>query len=258
MLRGLWNASAGMRAQQQKIDVTANNIANVNTVGYKKKNTVFQDLVYQSIERRGNAVAPAGAGAPPSSVGAGSAVAGIRADLRPGSYVHSGRALDLAIVGDGYFQVTLPDGQTGYTRAGTFTLDGSGGIVTDHGYRVAFPQLPQGDYELLVSSEGLVSAVYPDEEPVALGTISLAYFANPQGLTNVGDNVLLATEASGVAENAVPGESTRLMQGYFESSNVDLSEEMVKLVTSQRAFELNSRALRTSDEMWSIANQIRR
>ncbi|MFW0860931.1 MAG: flagellar basal-body rod protein FlgG [Dethiobacter sp.] len=258
MLRSLWNAASGMRAQQEKIDVTANNIANVNTTGFKKKTIVFHDLLYQSLERRGNAVAPAFAGGRPSMAGVGSAVGAVRADMRAGTYLQTGRALDLAVVGEGFFRVELPDGRIAYTRDGSFSLDAAGNLVTAQGQRVIFPALPLGQQEIKISPQGQVSAVEPDGDQLAVGTVSLAYFNNPQGLEQLGGNLLLATEASGEAENRAQGNATKLMQGYLESSNVDLSEELVNLLASQRAFELNSRALRTSDEMWSIANQIRR
>lgn len=258
MLRSLWNAASGMKAQQEKIDVTANNIANVNTTGFKKKTTVFHDLLYQSLERRGNAVAPAAAGGRPSVVGVGSAVGAVRADMRAGTFLQTGRALDLAVVGEGFFRVQLPDGRIAYTRDGAFSLDAAGNLVTAQGRRVQFPSLPLGQQEIHISPQGQVSAVEPDGDQVVVGMLNLAYFNNPQGMEQLGGNLFLATEASGEAESRAPRNDTKLMQGYLESSNVDLSEELVNLLASQRAFELNSRALRTSDEMWSIANQIRR
>ncbi|MCW3488722.1 flagellar hook-basal body protein [Dethiobacter alkaliphilus] len=257
-IRGLWNAAGGMRAQQQKIDVTAHNIANVNTTGYKKKTTLFSDLVYQSIERRGNAVEPAAAGEHPKTVGVGSKVAAIRSDLRPGTYLQTDRDLDMAIVGDGYFQITLPGGGMAYTRDGSFSRDSEGNIVNSQGYRVVFPQLPEGQYELNVAPEGAVSAVYEDGTAVPLGMLQLAYFDNPHGLEQLGDNLLQATPASGAALLAFPGEGSRVSQGYLESSNVDLAEELTQMIINQRSFELNSRALRTAEEMWSIANQLYR
>jgi flagellar basal-body rod protein FlgG len=166
--------------------------------------------------------------------------------------------LDVAVVGEGFFRVQLPDGRIAYTRDGSFSLDAAGNLVTAEGKRVIFPGLPVGQQEINISPQGQVFAVEADGDQVAVGTVTLAFFNNPQGLEHLGGNLLLATEASGEAENRAPGNATKLMQGYLESSNVDLSEELVNLLASQRAFELNSRALRTSDEMWSIANQIRR
>jgi flagellar basal-body rod protein FlgG len=258
MLRGLWNAATGMRAQQQKIDVTANNIANVNTTGFKKKSTLFSDLVYQSIERKGNAVAPAGAGENPATVGVGIAVASIRSDFRPGTYLQTEKATDFAIAGEGYFRISLPDGRTAYTRDGGFTKDGEGNLVTQRGFHLQFPTLPAGEYELTVSPDGIVTAVFPDEDTVTLGTLELAYFTNANGLEQIGDNLLQATAASGEPVVGMQTERSQIIQGYLEGSNVDLGEEMVQLLISQRAFELSSRALRTADEMWGMANQLRR
>ncbi|GFP28923.1 flagellar hook-basal body protein, partial [Candidatus Hakubella thermalkaliphila] len=192
------------------------------------------------------------------TAGVGSAVGAVRADLRAGTCLQTGRVFDLAVVGQGFFRVELPDGRIACTRDGSFSLDAAGNLVTAQGQRVSFPALPLGQQEIKISPQGQVSAVEPNGDQVAVGTVSLAYFNNPQGLEQLGVNLLLATEASGEAENRASGNATKLMQGYLESSNVDLSEELVNLLASQRAFELNSRALRTSDEMWSIANQIRR
>jgi flagellar basal-body rod protein FlgG len=258
MLRGLWNAATGMRAQQTKIDVVANNIANVNTNGYKKKDVSFQDLVYQSIERKGNAVMPAAQGEKKAVVGVGSRVSGIRSNMRPGMYLQTDSPLDLAIVGDGYFRVLLPDGREGYTRDGNFRFDGDGNVVTSQGYRVFFPELPAGgEYKISTSPDGTVT-VTNGEETFLAGQISLAYFNNVNGLEQLGENLLVATPAAGEAVISPVRNDTQLMQGYLESSNVDLAEEMVQLMISQRAYELSSRALRTADEMWGMANQMRR
>lgn len=258
MLRGLHNAASGLKAQQQKMDVTAHNIANVNTTGYKKKDTLFQDLVYQSIARKGNAVVPPAQGQNPVSAGVGSAVAAVRSDLRAGTFLQTDRKLDLAIVGDGYFRVLLPDETMAFTRDGGFSKDTDGNLVTSKGHRVLFPPLPEGEYELVVTPGGECYAQFPAGEQVHLGRLELAYFANPRGLEQTGDNLLAATANSGAAQLGMRTESTKLMQGYLEGSNVNLSEEMVQLITSQRSFAINSRALRTVDEMWSIANQLRR
>lgn len=274
MLRGLWNAASGMRAQQTKIDVVANNIANVNTTGYKKKDVSFGDLVYQSIERKGNAVMPAARGENKALAGVGSRVSEIRSNMRAGLYLQTDSPLDLAIVGDGYFRVLLPDGREAYTRDGNFRRDLDGNIVTSQGYRVIFPELPvDAGYNISIGSDGMITlpagtgdsiesdeaaAVPEGDEMLQVGEILLAYFNNPSGLESLGENLLVATPAAGEAVISSVRDDTKLMQGYLESSNVDLAEEMVQLMISQRAFELNSRALRTADEMWGMANQIRR
>lgn len=257
MLRSLSSAVAGMKARQQSIDVTANNIANVNTTGFKRKRVAFTDLVYQSMERRGNAVAPAGEGRPPAVAGTGVGVSAIRSDMRPGTYLETGRKLDFAVVGDGFFRVQLPDGQEAYTRDGSFQLDGEGQVVTGQGFRVIFPTLPQGERELLVAPTGAV-AVKSGGQETAVGRLELAYFNNPQGLLRIGDNLLLHSEAAGPTRVAPPEERDAVRQGYLETANVELSEEMVRLFADQRAFELSARALRTAEEMWATANQLRR
>ena len=257
MLRSLSSAVAGMRARQQSMDVTANNIANVNTTGFKRKRVAFTDLVYQSIERRGNAVAPAGEGRPPVVAGTGVGVSAIRSDMRPGMYLETGRKLDFAVVGEGFFRVQLPDGQEAYTRDGSFQLDGEGQVVTGKGFRVIFPPLPQGERELLVAPTGAVTVKSGSRETAA-GRLELAYFNNPQGLLRIGGNLLLHSEAAGAVRVATPGEGEAVRQGYLETANVELSEEMVRLIADQRAFELSARALRSIDEMWATANQLRR
>ncbi len=272
MLRGLWNAASGMRAQQTKIDVVANNIANVNSTGYKKKDVAFGDLVYQSIEKKGNAVMPA-LGEKSALAGVGSRVSEIRSNMRSGMYLQTDSPLDLAIVGDGYFRVLLPDGREAYTRDGNFRRDADGNIVTAQGYQVIFPKLPvDAGHNINIGPDGMITmsadiggstesdeaAVSDGDEMLQVGEILLAYFNNPSGLESLGDNLLIATPAAGEAVISSVRDDTKLIQGHLESSNVDLAEEMVQLMISQRAFELNSRALRTADEMWGMANQIRR
>ena len=259
MLRSLSSAASGMRARQQSMDVTANNIANVHTTGFKKKTAVFADLVYQTIERRGNAVAPAGEGQITASAGSGVNVSAVRSDMSSWMYLETGRNLDFAITGDGFFRVQLPDGREAYTRDGNFRLDGEGNVVTAGGFQVLFPRLPQGEQELLVSPTGAATLKAGGQETgAAAGQLELAYFNNPQGLLQIGDNLLLQTEAAGAVRVAPPGENEKISQGYLETSNVELSAEMVRLILDQRAFGLSSRALQATDEMWAIANQLRR
>ena len=235
MLRGLWNAATGMRAQQTKIDVVANNIANVNTNGYKKKDVNFQDLVYQSIERKGNPVQAGGQGEKKSTVGVGSRVSGIHSNMRSGMFLQTDSPFDLAIVGDGYFRVLLPDGREGYTRDGNFRRDADGNVVTSQGYRVIFPELPVGDqFSISTGPDGTVM-VNDGEESVLVGAISLAYFTNVHGLEQLGENLLGATPATGDALISSVRGDTKLMQGYLESSNVDLAEEMVQLMIDRKS-----------------------
>jgi len=258
MLSGLWSASTGMRAQQNKIDVIANNIANINTTGFRKKTVVFKDLMYREIEGKGSAVQPAGTGEAKSSTGSGSYVAAIKTNFSSGNMMQTGAVFDFALNGEGYFQVMLPDGREAYTRDGNFRLDGNGALVTTRGFHVSFPELPEGNFEMSLLDDGTITITADDSDPVEAGRLELVRFSNPLGLEQLGDNLFVATEASGLPEHFLPGKGTVVLQGYLESSNVELSEEMVQLLLSQRAFELNSRSLRTSDEMWSLANQIRR
>jgi flagellar basal-body rod protein FlgG len=258
VLRGLQNAASGLRAQQLKIDVIAHNIANVNTYGFRNKTAVFQDLVYQSMEKKGIAVMPAPAASARVSAGSGSSVATVRSDQRAGNYLQTGRNLDLALAGEGYFHVLLPGGGDAYTRDGNFRFDGEGNVVTALGYRVVFPELPAGENRLEIDLNGAVTVINGEGEAILAGQLELAYFNNPHGLEQLGDNLLVATQAAGEVSYGAPVQGVEVIQGFLESSNVDLSEEMVRLVISGRAFELNSRALRTADEMWSIANQMRR
>jgi flagellar basal-body rod protein FlgG len=257
MLRSMSCAASGMRSHQQSIDVTANNIANVNTTAFKQKTALFSDLVYQSIERRGNAVAPADAGQAPVVAGTGMRVAAVRSDMRPGTMIFTGRSLDLAITGDGFFRVRLPGGHEAYTRDGNFRLDGAGNVVNGRGFRVIFPALPADVKDVLVAPSGEVTVKTAAAETAA-GKLELAYFNNPQGLLQLGDNLLLPTEAAGTVTVSPVGNGTEIRQGYLENANVDLAGEMVRLITGQRAFTLSARALRTADEMWASANQLRR
>jgi len=257
MLRSIAGAASGMRSQQQNIDVTANNIANVNTIAFKQKTALFSDLVYQVIERRGNAVAPAEAGQAPVAAGTGVRVSAVRSDMRPGILIETGRKLDLAIEGGGFFRVRLPDGREAYTRDGTFRLDSAGNVVTSRGYQVIFPTLPQDGQSLLVAPTGEVTVITAAGETAA-GRLELAYVNNPQGLLQLGDNLLLTTEASGAATVSPVRDGAQIRQGFLENANVDLAGEMVRLIAGQRAFALSARALRTADEMWASANQLRR
>ncbi|MGI6658885.1 MAG: flagellar hook-basal body protein [Dethiobacteraceae bacterium] len=258
MLRGIKNAASALRGQQMKVDVTAHNLANINTTGYKKQELLFQDLLYQQVARRGNAVMAVGAEAKPVVTGVGTAMATVRRDVRAGAYLETNRELDLAIVGDGYFRVTLPDGSEAYTRAGNLQKDSSGNLVTAQGYRLQFPQLPAAAAELQISEDGMLTVVTTAGEKLTLGQIQLAYFDNPAGLVQLGQNLYAAGPNSGAARIAPPGPETRLKQGYLESANVDLAQEMTGMLLSQRAFSLNARVLQTFAEMLDIANNLRR
>ncbi|PIE59736.1 MAG: flagellar basal-body rod protein FlgG [Desulfobulbus propionicus] len=253
MMRSLWTATTGMSAQNLNLDVIANNLANVSTTGFKKSRADFQDLIYQKMKVPGaptsdDTMSPTGI-----QVGVGVKTAGITKVFTEGDLSETENELDLAIEGDGFFQVDLPNGNTAYTRAGNFKKDGDGRLVTSDGYTLQ-PEIviPEGATELTISESGIVSALLDDEtESTELGNIELAIFVNPAGLTAIGQNLFRETEASGVAATGTPGEDSygQLLQGYIETSNVNLVEELANMITTQRSFEINSNVVSTSDEM---------
>ncbi|NLM53118.1 MAG: flagellar hook-basal body protein [Firmicutes bacterium] len=256
MLRGISNAASALKAQQLKLDITANNVANLNSTAFKKKEVQFKDLLYQDIAKRGNAVLPGTE--KPVTAGTGTAMSAIRTDTRDGLLQTTGRELDFAIIGPGYFCVLMPDGTEAYTRAGEFQRDREGYLVTPQGYRVQFPQLPAEEQELRISEDGIITATTPTGEVTILGQVMLAYFNNPAGLVHLGGNLYAASPASGAPQIAQPGPHTRIKQFALESANVDLVSEMTNMILSQRNFSLNARALQTLDEMLQTANNIRR
>lgn len=262
MLRSLYAATSGMQAQQLTVDTLANNLANVNTSGYKKARVDFQDLLYQVIRRPGD-LSFMGVSLPTGiQVGHGVRVAATQTNFTQGNLQQTGNSLDLAIEGDGFFMVELPDGSTAYTRDGSLKLDGEGYLVTTDGYLI-LPgiQIDPEAKEITVASDGTVSVLMPGEaEPEELGQIELARFINPSGLQRIGKNLLIETPASGMAETGVPGEGSlgTINQGFLEMSNVQVIEEMVQMITAQRAYEINSKVIQSSDDMLGIASNLRR
>jgi len=259
MLRGLFTAAAGMTGMSFEVDNIANNLANVNTFGYKRTRVDFQDLLYQTLRPAGTSVA-AGVEVPSGiQVGHGVRVAATRRIFTEGSYRGTENPLDLAILGpNGFFEVLLPDGTRAYTRDGAFSLDRTGRLVTSDGYLLQ-PEvtLPEDTVAIHVSEEGIVSVVQGrmTETPTELGQVQLAVFVNPAGLQAEGNNVFLQTIASGPPRLVNPGEdgAGKIAQGFLENSNVNIAEELVNLITAQRAFEVNSRAVRSSDQMLQTA-----
>ncbi len=259
MLRGLFTAAAGMNGMSFEVDNIANNLANVNTFGYKRTRVDFQDLLYQTLRPAGTSVT-AGVEVPSGiQVGHGVRVAATRRIFTEGSYRGTENPLDLAILGPkGFFQVLLPDGTLAYTRDGAFSLDQAGRIVTSDGYPIQ-PEftIPEDTVSLHVSEEGVVSVIQGrlTEAPNELGQIQLATFVNPAGLQADGNNLFLETVASGASILNNPGTAGtgRIAQGFLENSNVNIAEELVNLITAQRAFEVNSRAVRSSDDMLQTA-----
>jgi flagellar basal-body rod protein FlgG len=259
MYPALWIAKTGLDAQQTNMSVISNNLSNVNTTGFKRDRAVFNDLIYQNIRQVGaqsseNTELPSGL-----MVGTGVRVVATQKEHSQGNIVQTGNSLDLAIQGKGYFQVLHPDGNIVYTRDGTFSLSADGNIVTPNGYELQPAMtVPTNATSLTIGSDGVVSAlVSGNSTPTQIGQIELAYFVNPQGLESVGDNLYRETNASGGVNTAIPGTDSTgtLIQSALESSNVNVVEELVNMIETQRAYEMNSKAISTTDEMLSYVNQ---
>lgn len=262
MLRSLFTAATGMRAQQLNVDVISHNLANVNTTGFKKGRAEFQDLIYQTIVQPG---APSDDGTQyPSGiqVGLGVRPVAVAKFFTPGDLINTGNSLDLAIDGDGFFQVTLPDGSVAYTRAGNLRIDRDGRIVTNDGYPLE-PGItvPSDATQITVGADGRVTVLQPGTvAPVEIGTIELARFINPGGLRSIGKNLFLESDSSGAPTTGTPGTEGRgtIVQGFLEMSNVNIVEELANLIIAQRAFDINSKAVQTSDEMLQTVSGIKR
>lgn len=261
MMRALWTAGTGMMAQQMNIDVISNNLANVNTAGFKKSRVNFEDLLYQTVRTAGSTAAQ-GATLPTGlQVGHGVKSVSTSKVFTQGDFTNTGKPLDLVIEGEGFFQVQMPDGSTAYTRDGAFTVDGEGRIVNSEGYPLQ-PEItiPADATSITIGTDGTVSVTMADETNQEIGRIELARFLNPAGLVNVGGNMMKATGASGDATTGNPGLDGigTLSQGFLEMSNVKVIEEMVNMIVAQRAYEINSKAIQAADEMLQTANNLRR
>jgi flagellar basal-body rod protein FlgG len=251
-----------MSAQQMHLDNIANNLANVNTQGFKQGRMIFEDLMYQEIKAAGSLTATGVIHPTGIQEGLGVNVVAIQKDFSQGSYQYTQVPTDVAIEGDGFFQITLPDGTTGYTRQGAFQIDADGNVTTPQGYQL-FPNIniPENLLELNISRDGIFSGYVPgDTNETELGQIEIARFINPAGLKAIGENLFVETGASGAAQLSVPGEDGfgSLRQFFLELSNVSVVDEMVNMITAQRAYEMNSKAIQTSDEMLQIANGLKR
>lgn len=262
MMRSLYTAASGMAGQQFNIDTIANNLSNVNTTGFKKSRADFQDLLYQSVRFAGTPVT-AGAQIPTGmQIGHGVRPVATQKLFTQGTFKPTDNALDLVIEGDGFFQILMPDGTIGYTRDGAFKRDGQGRIVTSDGFYLE-PEIviPEDALQVAIGADGTVTVtVAGDNDPQTIGQIELARFVNPAGLQSAGRNLFLATAASGIPLVGTPGLDGfgNLAQGFLEMSNVQVVEEMVAMITSQRAYEVNSRAIQASDDMLQTANNLRR
>ena len=255
MMRSLWTAASGMVAQQTKIDTISNNLANVNTAGFKKSRVDFQDLLYQTIKYAGT---PSTAGAQ----GHGARPVAAQRIFSQGMYQQTDNPLDVVIEGDGFFQVLLPDGGIRYTRDGAFKKDADGRLTTSDGFPIE-PEIviPDDALELSIGSDGTVSIMRPgDSEPDRIGELQIVRFINPAGLKSEGRNLYTATAASGSPMIGTPGLDGfgTLSQNFLEMSNAQVVEEMVNMIVSQRAYETNSKAIQAADDMLQTANNLRR
>ena len=260
MTRALLTAASGMKAQQMKVDAIANNIANANTAGFKKSGLSFRSLLYQTFREPG---APTGAGrVNPAGlqVGSGTEIADSFKNHSQGILEPTGAPYDIAIEGPGYFEVIIPNGESRYTRDGSFRIDGEGTIVTPEGYPLeGAPTIPPDAIQVNISADGIVSWITSQGGvPTGNAQLNLIRFPNPAGLKAQGGNLYSETISSGTAQNQQPGQTGTgmLRQGYRERSNVQVVDELVELIVAQRTYEVNSRAIRVSDEMLQQLNQL--
>jgi flagellar basal-body rod protein FlgG len=262
MIRSLWTAATGMQGQSASVDVIANNIANVNTVGFKKSRVDFQDLLYDTLREPGAASSDSTEVPTGIQIGHGARVVAVTKQFSPGEYTNTKNELDLAIVGHGFFKILLPSGEDAFTRAGSFSLDSDGRIVNPDGF-VLEPEItiPTDTVSLSVGMNGTVSVIQAgDTEQTEVGTIELSRFINPSGMKSIGKNLYLPSDASGDELSGTPAENGLgyIEQGYLEMSNVSVVDEMVNLITAHRAYELNSKIVIVSDEMLAMSNNLKR
>jgi flagellar basal-body rod protein FlgG len=260
MMRSLWIAKTGMEAQQTQLDNISNNLANVATNGYKRSHAVFEDLIYQNLRQSGansteQTTLPTGL-----QVGLGVRPVATARVYTQGNLQQTSNNLDLAIKGDGFFQIQMPDGTTNYTRDGSFQLNANGQVVTNNGYTV-LPgiTIPTNAQSLTIGADGTVTVTLPGQAtPQSVGQIQLATFVNPAGLDPKGQNLFAETASSGTPNTGAPNNNGvgALQQGYVETSNVNVVEELVQMIQTQRAYELNSKAVQTSDQMLQKLAQI--
>ena len=261
MNRSLWIAATGMKAQTVNIDVISNNLANVNTSGFKRSRADFQDLIYQTLRPSGvsssaDSQVPTGI-----QIGYGTKPVATQKIFMQGDYQATNNELDLAVDGDGFFQILRPNGDIGYTRSGAFKLDSEGRVVSSDGFALE-PEItiPSDTVSVNIGMDGTISAFLAGEtEATELGTIELTRFIIPAGLKSIGMNLFLLTEASGEPITGTAGEDGfgTISQGYLEMSNVKVVDEMVNMISAQRAYEINSKSIKAADEMLQIANNIK-
>ena len=260
MMRSLWISKTGMEAQQTQLDTISNNLANVSTNGYKRAHAVFEDLMYQNLRQAGansteQTTLPTGL-----QVGLGTRAVATSRSFSQGNLQQSSNNLDVAVLGNGFFEVQMPDGTTGYTRDGSFQVSSTGQLVTNNGYTVQPGiTIPAAAQSVTIGSDGTVSVTLPGQATAqSVGQIQVANFVNPAGLEPKGQNIFGETAASGTANAGTPGQNGlgSLRQGFVETSNVNVVEELVAMIQTQRAYELNSKAIQTSDQMLQRLGQL--
>jgi flagellar basal-body rod protein FlgG len=253
MNSALWAAKTGLDAQNTRMTTISHNLANVNTTGFKKDRAVFEDLLYQNVRQVGastsqDTVAPTGL-----NLGTGVRIVATEKNYTQGQLTNTGNAMDVAINGRGFFQVLMPDGSQAYTRDGSFKMSPDGELVTASGYRIQPAiSIPQGAQSVTIGADGTVSVLLAGQSaPTQVGTLQLTDFVNPAGLEPRGDNLLVESAASGPAQTGNPGLTGlgTLQQGFLEGSNVNVVEELVAMIETQRAYEMNSKAISTTDQM---------
>ncbi len=259
MINSLWIAKTGMNAQQTNLDVIAHNLSNVSTTGFKRHQAQFEDLIYQNLRQVGaneteQAQLPTGL-----HLGLGVRTVATSRGYQQGSLQETGNPLDVAINGNGFFNVTLPDGTTAYTRDGSFKLTSAGALVTNSGLPVANGiTVPQNTRSVSIGQDGAVSATLPDGTTQQIGTLAMTTFINPAGLEARGQNLFTETPASGQPQQGTPGANGfgEMRQGFLEASNVNVVQELVSMIQTQRAYEMNSKAVTTSDQMLQRLSQL--
>lgn len=260
MINSLWIAKTGMSAQQTQLDVISHNLANVSTTGFKRNNAVFEDLIYQNLRQVGANTTEQNQLPTGLHLGLGVRTVATSRNFVQGSLQESKNSLDVAINGNGFFEVTMPDGTLGYTRDGSFQLDSQGRIVTASGLPVAGGiTVPPNATKVNISNDGVVSATVPGSAtPQPLGNLPMAAFVNPAGLEPVGQNLFKESAASGQPQQGTPGANGLgfIKQGFLETSNVNVVEELVSMIQAQRAYEMNSKAIQTSDQMLAKLSQL--
>ena len=260
MIRSLYTGTTGMHGQQLNIDVIANNLANVTTTGFKKSKADFQDLLYQTMKVPGSQTSEDTESPTGILVGLGVKPAAVTKVFSQGDLILTENELDVAIEGSGFFQVELPSGDTGYTRAGAFKRDSNGQLTTSDGYPISPAiTIPDGATKISIGETGIISAtIGEDSESTELGTLELAIFTNNGGLSAMGKNLFEETSASGTPQTGTPGTDGygTLLQTYLEGSNVNIVEELANMITTQRSYEINSKTIQTSDEMMQTTNNL--